>query len=357
MAEGKVLPYLDIPFQHASPDGAQGDAPAGAPGKDARSHPRAGARSAPISPSARPSSSASPARPTTISSCCSTGWRKPKLDRVGCFKYEPVSGAPANDLGLPPVPDEVKEERWHRFMEAQQASAPQARKRKVGKRQQVIIDEAGPTVAKGRSQWDAPEIDGTVYIASRRPLRVGRYRHGEDRARRRLRPARNGCLIPQGSGFRAQESGSPRNWRSMGSTIAGKDPPSDSVAVDANRPRSRKCGSASASSSSRRRCSSSRAARDSAPVSAVSRADDGRQRLARLHRGGSAGRPAAPGQVQLPRRRLPRTSPPARRPRGNAGVRVWRKAVARASACQHGLPPRPETGRSHGPPPARTNRK
>jgi ribosomal protein S12 methylthiotransferase len=94
------------------------------------------------------------------------------LDRVGCFKYEPVRGATANDLAAP-VPDEVKESRWHRFMQAQQKISARRLKRKVGTRQQVIIDEVGPSVAKGRSMADAPEIDGTVYVASRRPLRLG----------------------------------------------------------------------------------------------------------------------------------------------------------------------------------------
>ncbi len=94
------------------------------------------------------------------------------LDRVGCFKYEAVNGAPANALDNP-VPEEIKEERWHRFMQAQQKISARRLKRKVGTRQQVIIDEAGPTVARGRSMADAPEIDGNVYIASRRPLRVG----------------------------------------------------------------------------------------------------------------------------------------------------------------------------------------
>jgi ribosomal protein S12 methylthiotransferase len=94
------------------------------------------------------------------------------LDRVGCFKYEPVRGAPANALG-DAVPHDVKEDRWHRFMQRQRKISAQRFKRKVGSRQQVIIDEAGATVAKGRSMADAPEIDGAVYVASRRPLRVG----------------------------------------------------------------------------------------------------------------------------------------------------------------------------------------
>jgi len=71
------------------------------------------------------------------------------------------------------VPQEIKDERWHRFMQRQQAISAKRLKRKVGTRQQVIIDEIGSTVAKGRTKGDAPEIDGSVYVASRRPLRVG----------------------------------------------------------------------------------------------------------------------------------------------------------------------------------------
>src|ERR1043166_8306664 len=95
-----------------------------------------------------------------------------QLDRVGCFKYEPVAGAVANDLAAP-VPDEGKAERWNAFMQRQQAISAKRLKAKVGTRQQVIIDEVGATVAKGRTKGDAPEIDGAVYVASRRPLRVG----------------------------------------------------------------------------------------------------------------------------------------------------------------------------------------
>jgi len=94
------------------------------------------------------------------------------LDRVGCFKYEPVKGAAANDMGAM-IPDEVKTQRWHRFMQAQQKISTRRLRRKVDTRQKVIIDDVGPTVAKGRSMADAPEIDGAVYVASRRPLRVG----------------------------------------------------------------------------------------------------------------------------------------------------------------------------------------
>ena len=94
------------------------------------------------------------------------------IDRAGCFKYEPVAGAAANALGNA-VPDEVKQERWNALMARQQKISARRLKRKVGSRQQVIIDEVGPTVAKGRSKADAPEIDGSVYVTSRRPLKVG----------------------------------------------------------------------------------------------------------------------------------------------------------------------------------------
>ncbi len=96
-----------------------------------------------------------------------------KLDRVGAFKYEPVRGAPANDLGLPTVPPDVQEQRLRRFMAHQQSISAARLKRKVGQRLQVIVDAAGPTVAEGRSKGDAPEIDGKVYLSSRRPLRPG----------------------------------------------------------------------------------------------------------------------------------------------------------------------------------------
>ena len=73
------------------------------------------------------------------------------------------------------MPDAIKEERWHRFMARQQAISQKRLKRKVGARERVIIDEVGAEsgIGKGRSKGDAPQIDGAVYLASRRPLRVG----------------------------------------------------------------------------------------------------------------------------------------------------------------------------------------
>ena len=120
-----------------------------------------------------------------------------KIDRAGCFKYEPVRGARSNDLGLEQVPQEIKEARWNRFMARQQKISAQLLQKKVGKRLPVLIDEANGTTAKGRSKYDAPEIDGTrahpvAPTAARR-----RDRHGQDRPRRRLRPARTGGLRSQ----------------------------------------------------------------------------------------------------------------------------------------------------------------
>ena len=96
-----------------------------------------------------------------------------KIERAGCFKYEPVKGARSNEMGLEQVPQEVKEARWHRFMQRQQKISANLLQKKVGKRLPVIIDEAHGMAAKGRTKYDAPEIDGSVHIQSRRPLRAG----------------------------------------------------------------------------------------------------------------------------------------------------------------------------------------
>ena len=86
-----------------------------------------------------------------------------RLARVGCFKYEPVEGAAANAIAGA-VPEEVKEERWHRFMAAQQEVSRALMAAKVGRTIDVIIDEVDDEGAIGRSQWDAPEIDGSVFL-------------------------------------------------------------------------------------------------------------------------------------------------------------------------------------------------
>jgi ribosomal protein S12 methylthiotransferase len=103
-------------------------------------------------------------------------WMKEaKLERVGCFKYEPVSGAKANDLGLPQVPDEVKAERYARFMETQQVISEAALQSKVGREIDVLVDEIDEenNEAIARSPWDAPEIDGNVFIPGGTDLKQG----------------------------------------------------------------------------------------------------------------------------------------------------------------------------------------
>jgi ribosomal protein S12 methylthiotransferase len=172
MQEGLVLPYLDIPFQHASPSVLKAMK---RPAHQDRTLDRI-RKWREICPDLAIRSTFIVGFPgeTEEDMQFLLDWLKEaKLERVGCFKYEPVKGAPANDLGLDLVPEEVKEARWHRFMKAQAEISARVVKGRVGKRIQVIIDEAGPTVAKGRSKWDAPEIDGNVYVASRRPLRQG----------------------------------------------------------------------------------------------------------------------------------------------------------------------------------------
>ena len=171
MTEGKVLPYLDIPFQHASPEILK-----------AMKRPAAQEKTL-----ARIRSWREQCPELTLRSTFIVGFpgetdsdfaylldwlEEAEIDRVGCFKYEPVAGAASNGLDGA-VPDEVKQERWNALMARQQKISARRLKRKVGTRQQVIIDEAGPTVCKGRSKADAPEIDGAVYLSSRRPLRVG----------------------------------------------------------------------------------------------------------------------------------------------------------------------------------------
>jgi len=183
MAEGKVLPYLDIPFQHAAPSVLRRMKRPAAQEKTLERI----ARWREICPD------------LTIRSTFIVGFpgesdedfqflldwlEQAELDRVGCFRYEPVKGAVANDLAAP-VTDAVKQERWDCFMRRQQSISARRLRRKVGTRQQVIIDEVftrdsrqpdrgpGAAMAKGRSRGDAPEIDGAVYVTSRRPLRLG----------------------------------------------------------------------------------------------------------------------------------------------------------------------------------------
>jgi ribosomal protein S12 methylthiotransferase len=176
MVDGKVLPYLDVPFQHASPAVLKRmKRPAAQEETLSRIQ-----RWRTLCPDLTIRSTFIVGFPgeTEADFSLLLAWlREAELGRVGCFRYEPVDGAAANDLGAP-VPDAVKQERWNRLMALQQDISAKRLKRKVGARIPVIIDEvggngSGPRSAKGRSKGDAPQIDGAVHVQSRRPLRVG----------------------------------------------------------------------------------------------------------------------------------------------------------------------------------------
>ncbi len=169
---GNLLPYLDIPFQHASPRVL---AAMRRPGNQEKTAQRV-RKWREICPDLAIRSTFIVGFPgeTEEDFEMLLDWLgEARLDRVGAFKYEPVAGARSNDLGLPEVPNEVKERRYKRFMERQQTISAGILKGKVGARLPVIIDEAGPGGGKGRTRADAPQIDGSVNIASRRPLRQG----------------------------------------------------------------------------------------------------------------------------------------------------------------------------------------
>jgi ribosomal protein S12 methylthiotransferase len=172
MAEGLVLPYLDIPFQHAAPGVLKAMK---RPAHQEKTLERI-RKWRDICPDLAIRSTfivGFPGETEEDFQLLLDFLSEAKLERVGAFKYEPVRGALANDLGLPMVPPELQQRRYDRFMQHQQAISARLQQRRVGKRLQVIIDQAGPTVSRGRSKFDAPEIDGAVHVASRRPLRPG----------------------------------------------------------------------------------------------------------------------------------------------------------------------------------------
>lgn len=172
MAEGRVLPYLDIPFQHASPQVLKHMR---RPAHQEKTLDRI-RRWRQICPDLALRSTFIVGFPGETEEDFSMllDWiEEARIDRAGCFRYEPVKGASSNDLGLPEVPDEVKDSRWHRFMQRQQRVSTALLKKKTGKRLPVIIDESAGLTAKGRTRHDAPEIDGTVHVEARRPMRVG----------------------------------------------------------------------------------------------------------------------------------------------------------------------------------------
>jgi ribosomal protein S12 methylthiotransferase len=162
MAEGKILPYIDVPFQHASPRILKlMKRPAN--GEDNLERIRAWRRICPD---------------ITIRSTFITGFPgetedefrelldflgEAELDRVGCFAYSPVEGAKANEL--PDVVDgELREERRARLMHLQEEISARRLKRKIGRVVEILVDEVAPGGGVGRSSGDAPEIDGVVHL-------------------------------------------------------------------------------------------------------------------------------------------------------------------------------------------------
>lgn len=165
MNEGKILPYIDIPFQHASPSVLKNmRRPAHQEKTLERIHswrkacPDLALRSTFIV--------GFPGETEEDFEMLMQWMKEAEIDRAGCFKYEPVTGAKANELPNA-VPPEVQEERWHRFMQAQQEISAKKLRNKIGRTIPVIIDSIGKDGALGRSQHDAPEIDGNVHVTGK----------------------------------------------------------------------------------------------------------------------------------------------------------------------------------------------
>ena len=177
MAEGKILPYLDVPFQHGSPEVLK-----------RMQRPAAAEKSLERIKAWRDTCPDITLRSTFI-----VGFpgeteddfdvlldfiREAQLDRVGCFQYSPVKGARANDLPNP-VADELKQERWERFMALQQDISAAKLQTKIGKTIEILIDEVNADGAIGRSSADAPEIDGRVFLEGAIELSPGDFVEAE----------------------------------------------------------------------------------------------------------------------------------------------------------------------------------
>jgi ribosomal protein S12 methylthiotransferase len=171
MAEGRVLPYLDIPFQHASPFVLKAMR---RPAHREKALERI-ARWRDICPELAIRSTFIVGFPgeTDEDFELLLDWlAEARLTRVGCFKYENVDGAAANALDGH-VTEEVKDERYARLMQRQQAISAALLEARVGKTIEVMVDEVGDGGAIARSHWDAPEIDGTVYLNGETELKPG----------------------------------------------------------------------------------------------------------------------------------------------------------------------------------------
>ncbi|TDG15005.1 30S ribosomal protein S12 methylthiotransferase RimO [Seongchinamella unica] len=171
MADGRILPYLDVPFQHGSPEVLL-----------RMKRPAAAEKSL-----ERIQAWRSICPDITLRSTFIVGFpgeteqdfeilldflREAQLDRVGCFQYSPVKGAKANDLP-DQVPEVLKQERWERFMALQQEISSARLQQKVGRDIEILIDEVDSDGAIGRSPADAPEIDGKVFLDGATGLKPG----------------------------------------------------------------------------------------------------------------------------------------------------------------------------------------
>ena len=162
MAEGRILPYLDIPFQHASPSVLKAMR---RPAHQEKTLDRIASWRG-ICPELALRSTfivGFPGETDEDFELLLEWLTEARLNRVGCFRYEPVDGAAANAIPGA-VADEVKDERWHRFMACQQEVSRELLHEKVGRSIDVIVDEVDDEGALCRSKWDAPEIDGSVFL-------------------------------------------------------------------------------------------------------------------------------------------------------------------------------------------------
>lgn len=163
MAEGHILPYLDMPLQHGSPDVLKRMK---RPAATERVLDRIAAwrRDCPELVLRSTFIVGFPGETEPDFELLLDFLREARLDRVGCFEYSPVTGAAANELDNP-VPDEIKADRYQRFMEVQAEISRERLQEQVGQTQVVLVDSVDGEVIKARGPGDAPEIDGNVLIS------------------------------------------------------------------------------------------------------------------------------------------------------------------------------------------------
>ena len=164
MAQGKILPYLDIPFQHASPSVLKAmKRPAHS--ENTLERLQAWRQKCPDLVVRSTFVVGFPGEPEADFEYLLEWLQHAQLDRVGCFMYSPVEGAVANELPNP-VPEAIKQQRFERFMQVQQAISAAKLQRRIGQIMRVLVDELEDEfpVAVARSYADAPEIDGNVFV-------------------------------------------------------------------------------------------------------------------------------------------------------------------------------------------------